>query len=111
MTLSRVAHIYEHVCLLFEMLLGVVQALASASSGRNSSLPYSPSAYACIVRTLGKTVVPLTTNGAPKVYKQASTVLLKAYINRSKPLAKMLLHENSRDQDVSGHAGTILYQS
>lgn len=81
----------------------LVQALSSASSGQNGALLYSPRAYACIVRTLGHTVVPLTTNGAANVYKRVSTMLLQAYINRSSPLAKMLLHnDSSKASDQAG---------
>lgn len=86
----------------------MLQALSSASSGNQSTdLPYSPEAYACIARTLGHIVVPLATNGAPNVYKQVSTMLLQAYINRSGALAKTLLHHGSTAS--SRHSGARLW--
>lgn len=77
-----------------------------ASNGQNEPLSYSPRVYACLVRTLGHTAVPLATNGASNVYKQATTMLLQAYINRSSPLAQILLHHNSLT--ASAEAGMSL---
>lgn len=60
-----------------------------------SSPAYSPSAYACILETMARSVPPLVHCGVTWVYNRASSILLRAYHSPDSPPASFLLYHNT----------------